>query len=242
MLLSELSKPNSFKLEYHDALSTKIWDVDTLKSEVYDALKKISIEFIKTLEIDNSAITDVIITGSLCNYNYTKYSDIDLHIVVDYELLCDDCEGFSISDCMNAKKALWNERHDITIYGLDVELYVQSVNDPITGNAGVYSLRKKAWLKRPVKETAIEYDEKMIVSKAKYIMFEIDDIIENKVSDSESIDKLKEKIRNMRKSGLERGGEYSLENLVFKMLRNNGYLDLLNDYKIEKKNTELSLK
>ena len=73
MLLSELAKPDKFKLEYHDSLSSKIWNVDELKSDVYDALKKISVEFIKTLEIDNSAITDIILTGSLCNYNYTKY-------------------------------------------------------------------------------------------------------------------------------------------------------------------------
>ena len=242
MLLSELTKPNSFKLEYHDTLSSKIWDVDVLKADVEEALKKISTEFIKTLEIDNSTIRDIIITGSLCNYNYTKYSDIDLHIVVDYTELCDDCEGFSIGDCMLAKKSLWNERHDITIYGLDVELYVQNVSDPITGNAGVYSLYRKKWIKRPVKESSVQYDEKMIVAKAKHIMFEIDDIIDSKITDSETINKLKEKIRNMRKAGLERTGEYSMENLAFKMLRNSGYLELLSDHHIKKQDSELSLK
>jgi antitoxin component YwqK of YwqJK toxin-antitoxin module len=37
--------------------------------------------------------------------------------------------------------------------------------------------------------------------------------------------KIKDKIKNMRKNGLYKEGEYSTENLVFKVLRNSGYLE-----------------
>ena len=43
---------------------------------------------------------------------------------------------------------------------------------------------------------------------------------------------LKEKIRNMRKSGLETGGAFSVENLAFKVLRRNESLKKLNDLKL----------
>lgn len=242
MFLHEISKKASTYLGYHDTLSNKIWDGDQLKSEVYDALVRIAREFIKTLKIsDNQQIIDVVITGSLCNYNYTKYSDIDLHIVLDYSELCDDCQSFDIDDCMKAKKALWNERHDITIYGRDVELYAQDKSEHITGNAGIYSLKNKTWNQRPTKEEEIDYGDTAIMDKAKHTMYEIDAIIDEKSNDKESIEKLKEKIRSMRKAGLERAGEFSIENLAFKVLRNSGYIKRLYDYSIKAENDSLSL-
>lgn len=241
MLLREIAAKTEY-LDYHDTLSPKIWDGDQLKSEVHDALVKIAKEFISTLKVSsNQQIVDVIITGSLCNYNYTKYSDIDLHIVLDYSEMCDDCQTFDIDDCMKAKKSLWNERHDITIYGLDVELYAQDKKETITGNAGVYSLIKKDWLQRPVKESKVDYGNKMIMDKAKHIMYEIDSLIDDSSNNEEAIEKLKTKIKNMRKAGLERSGEFSIENLAFKILRNSGYIERLHDYALDIKDDSLSL-
>lgn len=241
MLLMEIKKSNDM-LDYHDSLSEKIWVGEELKSEVLTALKKIAKEFVETLNVDQDSVVDVIITGSLCNYNYTKYSDIDLHVILDYDLICDDCEGFSLADCMDAKKSLWNDRHDITIYGLEVELYAQDKDDPITGNAGVFSIKTNKWLRRPKKLKSVDYDERLVMSKAKHIMYEIDSIIDDKSNDSDTISRVWDKIRKMRKSGLERAGEFSIENLVFKILRNSGYMEKLRDYKINLKSQELSLK
>ena len=47
----------------------------------------------------------------------------------------------------------------------------------------------------------------------------------------DGVDKLTEKIKKMRQSGLESGGEFSVENMVFKVLRRNGMLDRLYDIK-----------
>lgn len=239
MLLFELTKNKL--IDYHDSLSSKIWEGVELKSEVLVALKRIANAFCDTLDVPNDAIVDIIITGSLCNYNYTKYSDIDLHVILDYSLICDGCEAFNLQDCMDAKKSLWNQNHDITIYGIDVELYAQDVNDDITGNAGVFSVMNNRWIKIPEKLSSVEYDETLVNSKAKRIMSEIDQIIEDQITDQKEIDKLKEKIQNMRKSGLERTGEFSIENLVFKVLRNSGYLEKLHDYKIKAKELDLSI-
>lgn len=240
MLLWEIKKTDKL-LDYHDQLSPKIWAGMQLKEDVLKALRRIATEFIETLEVPEQSVKDVIITGSLCNYNYTKYSDIDLHIVLDYSLVCDGCPAFNLDDCMKAKKSLWNERHDITIYGLDVELYAQDVKEAITGNAGVYSLVSDSWLKRPVKQN-VEYDNRLLMDKAKHIMYEIDSFVDESSNDLEGIEQLKQKIKNMRKSGLERAGEFSAENLVFKILRNTGYIEKLYDYEINTRDEELSLK
>lgn len=241
MLLNELAKENKKYLAYHDELSPKLWDGDVLKPDVLDALRNIAKEFIDTLGVPETSIIDEIITGSMCNYNYTKYSDIDLHIIIDYNYLCDDCEGFSIDDCMKAKKSLWNDRHDITIYGIDVELYAQDKRDKITGNAGVYSIASNSWLQRPQKLANVNYEHSLIMAKANIVMSEIDSIIDDKVNDDDVITKLQDKIKNMRKAGLERTGEYSMENLVFKILRNTGYIKQLYDYQLSNKDDTLSL-
>ena len=64
---------------------------------------------------------------------------------------------------------------------------------------------------------------------------EIDRLERNDVSDLEEklkrINKLKERIRKFRRSGLDKGGEYSVENLTFKVLRMNNYLKKLSDLK-----------
>lgn len=228
-------------LDYHEELNPKLWsDEDTLDSEVFSALKKIGNKFIEYLKIPADAIEDIIITGSNCNYNWTKYSDIDLHVVLKFDEICDNCPSFDLADCMNAKKSLWNETHDITIHGIDVELYAQSVKDAITGNAGVYSISNRKWVKRPKRER-VEYDKKAIRNKAAILMGEIDELIDGSNTNSKDIERIKTKLRNMRKSGLEKHGEYSLENLAFKTLRNSGYLQKLHDYGQNIEDEELSL-
>ncbi len=239
MLLEDIKIKDTVK--FHKELSSKIWtESKTLKKEVRTALQNIANAFIEPLEIDKRSIIDIIITGSMCNYNYTKYSDIDLHIVADYSYLCDDCVKFSIADCMDAKRSLWNDKHDITIYGIDVELYIHDMKDKITGNAGVYSIKNNKWLRIPSKDIKINYDNALIIKKAETLMNQIDDTLLS--GDTETIAKIQDKIRSMRKSGLEKYGEYSTENLTFKILRNNGYLDKLYTGKLKNIDKELSLK
>lgn len=243
MLLSELTSNSDEikKLGYHDSLSTKLWDNQAMKPEVLKALRKIANAFLDALKIPKESVEDIIITGSLANYNYTQYSDIDLHIVVDYSKICTDCEKFDVVDCMDAKKSLWNERHDITVHGLEVELYVQDGKLDMTDDAGVFSVKNNKWLKQPNKLKAVKYDKKLIARKADCFMARIETIIDEKVNDLTTIKELQNKIKNMRKSGLERGGEFSAENLAFKVLRNSGYIKKLYDYARRVDDNSLSL-
>jgi hypothetical protein len=73
------------------------------------------------------------------------------------------------------------------------------------------------------------------------IFTRLKNMMNSKASD-ESFTKLKEKFRTMRSAGLKKAGEYSIENLVFKELRNRGYLDKVNDYILSTQDENLSLK
>ena len=74
---------SGFKIQ--DELNPKIWDKDQkMKLEVKKTLLKIADDYFESLGLPGVDIEDVTMTGSLSNYNWSKYSDVDLHIVVDY--------------------------------------------------------------------------------------------------------------------------------------------------------------
>ena len=122
----------------------------------------------------------------------------------------------------------------IKIYGHDVEIYVQDVEHK--GHySGIYSLKDSKWLKNPKKEDP-DIDFGAISSKAASYAAEINDInaLFKKRYVSEAYmqaDALKKKIRDMRQVGLDGEGTYSVENLAFKLLRNNGFMKKLGDIK-----------
>ena len=229
------------KLGYHDDLNPKIWDGQRLRPKVAHALERIADEFIEYLELSDSAIKDIIITGSNCGFNYTPLSDIDLHLVVDFSQgeVCPSCTGDFIADCFQAKKALWNSMHDITIYGYDVELYAQDAAEKHIA-PGVYSIMNREWVIAPVFNKPT-YDSFSVKAKAGEIMDAIDSFVESESDDIASIKELKDKIRKMRQAGLQMHGLYSVENLAFKTLRNNGYLEKLSAYLLKIQDNNLSL-
>ncbi len=111
--------------------------------------------------------------------------------------------------------------------------------------AGVYSILFDEWLNKPKKEN-VEINKEEITQKSNMWMKTIDDVIEN--ASDEDIDdakkmvrKYKAKIKKFRQCGLDRGGEYSTENLVFKVLRRNGYIEKLFDFENELLNKRLSM-
>jgi hypothetical protein len=129
---------------------------------------------------------------------------------------------------MDSKRKIWNDTHNIKIYNFDVELYVQDINEEHT-SSGVYSILNDEWVIKPKREN-IQLDKKLIKRKASEIMNKIDSVIElynNGEYDAvlDCYDKLWDKIKKMRKTGLDREGEYSYENIVFKVLRRNGYME-----------------
>lgn len=209
----------SNNISYSDMLNPIAWDDDKLKPEVQDRLLKIAGEFIKYLEVPNFKIEDVVLTGSMANYNWTKYSDFDLHIITDYNHLeCDDLAEI----LYRAKKDLWNSYHDITIGGHEVELYVEDIKDPPV-SAGIFSILDNRWISKPKFDRPF-IDKNAVNAKVNDLIKQINTTI--KTADSEDdIQRLKDKIRKMRRAGLDKNGEFSVENLSFKILRNMGLLD-----------------
>ena len=222
---------SGFKMQ--DELNPKIWDKDQkMKPEVKKTLLKIADDYFESLDLPGVDIEDVTMTGSLANYNWSKYSDVDLHIVIDYDDL--PMERDLVQDFLKSKSSNWNKEHDVKIYGYDVELYVQDINEP-HHSTGVYSILNNEWNIEPEKKK-ISFSDKSVKDKANRLMDRVEEIYDemDDVENEETVkrvDKLTEKIKKMRQSGLESGGEFSVENIVFKVLRRNGMLDRLYDIK-----------
>ena len=214
---------SSFHLQ--NELNPKIWESsDKMSSKVRERLLDITYEFIEFLGVD-VVISDVVMTGSLANYNWSRFSDVDLHLIADFEQFSEK-ELPLYEELFRLKKTLFNDKHDITIYGYDVELYVQ--NDVESHfSSGEYSILFDEWKNKPKKEK-VKIDTELIKNKSEHWM--------------KSIDKVKDKLKKYRTAGLEGGGEMSDENLVFKVLRRNGYIQKLFDFRNEYQDKKLSLK
>jgi predicted nucleotidyltransferase len=239
-LLGEKVNPKDVApaVTYHDQLNPSLWDKNNIKPDIREKMEQIAHAFIKSLKLPELKVTDIILTGSAANFNWTKQSDIDLHIVADLTNIR-KVNPDLLDDYLFAKKANWNNTHSIKIYGFDVELYVQDEKES-HASSGVYSILKDKWITKP-KYQKPTIDDSSVKIKAAALMDLIDSHIENDCSDIDDVEKTKEKIKKFRQSGLSSGGEFSIENLVFKTLRNNGYLRKLSDCYIAAIDKALSL-
>ena len=238
---------SSFRLK--DSLSKDIWVKSnggyTMKPNVRERLLKIANDFIDFLDVD-LVISDIIMSGSLANYNWSDYSDIDLHVVADFSQF-NEIEKPLYEELFYLKKSIYNKKHDITIYGYEVELYVEDesqINE--VKNIAKFSILDNEWIETPTQDD-VSFSNETVKSKAKQWMNIIDKLIDNiKDEDFEEakilIDKYNDKLRKYRTCGLQKGGEYSDENLVFKVLRRNGYLEKLRGLKDKLNDMELTLK
>jgi hypothetical protein len=222
---------DSFKIK--DSLNPDIWDDKTLNPKVKKEIIRIAKDFFKELELpEDIKMKDILFVGSLANYNWSKFSDVDIHIVVDFSQFKEK-EEF-IKKFFDTQKTLWNDKHDITIFGYDVEIYVQELKEQLESSA-IYSVPNDKWIVKPEK-TNFKIDKKVIKRKVEKIFKKIENIkndYENQKYQSviDKIDSIKKYLKQMRKSGLEKGGEYSTENIIFKVLRRTDFIELLNNYK-----------
>ncbi len=228
MRLRELTE--SSLVTVNRRLNPKIWNGDELDPQVIDKLRDIAQAFEEFVGIDLDVV-DYTLTGSNANYTWTEYSDLDLHIIVSGSPSDEQRELF------NAKKALWSEQHDITIKGLPVECYVQGQEEE-HHSTGVYSIAKSQWLVEP-KKIKPEVDDSAVEAKKDGIMREIEQAMLSK--ELAKLRTVKDKVTKMRKAGLARTGEWSVENLVFKILRNLGVIDAVTEKIRELEDSELSL-
>jgi len=233
---------NSFAIK--SELNPQIWKEDKLNSSVRTKLIKIANDFFKELKLPSEVkMKDIIFTGSLANFNWSKFSDIDLHIVLDFSQI--EAEEQFKEDFFYAQKALWNQAHDITVYKYPVELYVQDKKAKLVASA-VYSVKNDKWILQSKREE-FKVNKKVIKQKADRFIDNLKDIRkdydENKLqSVVDKVQTLKDKIKNYRTSGLEDGGEYAIENLVFKTLRRTPFMDILDSYKAKAYDKLMSVK
>lgn len=220
--------------EIQDDLNRDIWDDDNkLKPEITEKLTRIAEDFYEKLDLP-TPILDITFTGSMANYNWTNLSDIDLHIVVDYTDINENQE--LVRNYLMEAKSNWNRNHDIKIKGHEVEIYVQDSNEPHHSTA-VYSVSNDDWVIPPRKKQ-FEASEDAIRQKADAFIARIDllDKLSSEGKHEEvygDAERLREKLRKYRQSGLEKGGEFSTENLVFKFLRNSEEIERIYDMKKE---------
>jgi predicted nucleotidyltransferase len=225
---------DSFKIK--NELCPEIWGTEQdslekvlLPTEIRKAILSIAKLFIEDLNIKSVKIEDIVLLGSITGYNWSKYSDVDIHIIIDKNELSNNID--LVDEFFNAKKSIFSNKHDITIKGFDVELYVQDIDEENKSD-GVYSVLYNKWLKTPNKPKNFSIDKTTILKKVKQYFNELKDIEDSDETDLSKLDqinRLKEKIKKIRKSGLESGGDLSTENLIFKYLRRNGFIERLID-------------
>jgi hypothetical protein len=204
--------------ELHQTLNPTLWDNGELKQPVQIALLRIAKAYWKFLGID-TRLDDVLVTGSQANYNYSKHSDIDLHLVVDYnDVECD----MAVDELFKTKRDLWKAEHDIDIYGIPVEVYVEDLNRPAV--SATYSIVKNMWIKPPQRmksKAEIDRIERLCLAWMILITTRL------ATKELDQIEQVKDMLWSYRKQGLAIEGEMGVPNLVFKTLRNSGVTDML---------------
>jgi len=207
--------------KYHSELNPAFWEDKTMKPDVRKKLLNSANAFFDTLKTPRLEVEDIILTGSNANYNWTNQSDLDVHLVVDFDQAKKDY-GSIVEEYFDAKKKVWNDTHNIQMLGHDVEMYVQDAEEKHTAS-GMYSLLNDQWIVEPThNEPSI--DSKAVKAKAAEIITQIDNVV-GSCNKADAVEKLMDKIKKMRQAGLSSEGEFSTENLVFKILRNQGYLE-----------------
>lgn len=215
-----------------------MWNEDeVMLPEFREALLKIADDFLDYLGIPVDVI-DITMTGSYANYNYTPFSDIDLHLVIDFSTVDDNLD--LVEEFFSAKKTFWNDRHDIELKGIEVEIYPQK-DDEEHASTGVYSVQDDKWLIKP-KKFKDELDVDNVTKKSEKLSKEIRVALKQarERNTIRPLDKMIKKLKKMRQSGLEKAGELSDENIMYKVIRSQNLLQDLFDTKDEIIDIDLS--
>ena len=219
---------------YNDKLNPKIWSSDNkLLPQVRAKINEIVDAFIDYVEIPLK-IVDVHILGSNASYNYTDNSDLDVHIVTNFDMIKPDCSEI-LQAYYNTERASFNSTYDIKIKGIDVEIYVEDIKASTISN-GIYSLYSDKWIKFPKKIQPVNTNLEPELSKVKaYVLNAINSLQLGLVEDTIN------SLYLIRKNSLATDGEYGKGNLIFKDIRNSGLLDKLKDTRVKLMSADLSL-
>lgn len=220
---------------YNTNLNPDVWDGMILKKEIRQKLTEIANDFYKQTEL-TAPVRDILLLGSLANYNWSKNSDFDVHLVIDFKNIDSNIE--LVEKYVNQLKSDWNNNHDIHLHGYNVEVYIQNVSKT-NRSSGVYSLLTGSWITNPKYEN-FEVDQQLIQLKYNDALSKINGAI--KENNLERVKQVLKDIYDLRQQGLDQKGELSNENLVFKILRNRGHLDKLRNTAVKIYDIQKSLR
>lgn len=207
-------------LKYHDKLNPALWHEDKLEEKNIKFLLDHALKFVSFSGVNKKHIKDVVFTGSSANFNYTKFSDVDVHILV---------EGVDTkSDMLYDKKTKWTEKHKLKLSGYPVEYYIQDNHEHFPEGQGVFSLMQNKWLVKPthLKKINALFKDPKTIAKIEFDIKYVKSLIAK--GTVETITAFKDKMYKLRTAGLNKEGEFSIENIVYKDLRNRGLIDRLN--------------
>lgn len=227
-------------VEYHKELNPKIWggkDGKTLKPQIREKCLEIVKEFEKFCATPLN-VKEVVLIGSNANYNWTPTSDLDIHILCNISDLS-NCKELT-KEFFDVKNKKFKEQYGITIYGLEIEVTVQDIKMGFESD-GVYSLTKNKWLHEP-KYSPPKYDEDEAKEISNTWKEKIVKAIKKPSSTHKSLEKLKNDLKKLRQSGLNRKGEFDEKNIAFKDLRKSGVVEKLKNVRDKKLKDELSIK
>lgn len=220
---------------YNKTLNPELWtDAKTLRPEIRSALLKIAQTFYKDVEL-KAHIRDILFLGSSANYNWTPTSDVDLHLLIDFNDIPMSPSLAKEYTKIIAKK--WNEEHEISIRSHNVEVYIQDVTEE-NRSTGVYSLIVNKWIKEASPQNIV-LNKNLIQQKYTTWVRKINKVLTE--NNPEKTKKVLEDLVKMREIGLSTAGEFSTENLVFKILRQRGIIKKVKDFIVFQKNKNLSV-
>jgi predicted nucleotidyltransferase len=222
----EIRNIDTSLIKFHDELNPDIFINEKLKPEVRKILINVINYFLKSI-VDDLIFETVTITGSIVNYNYTKYSDIDLHIIINKNEYKDN-DFEKISDLVATKSKVWNSEHEnIKMFGHNIEIYLQDESEEHR-SSGIYDIMCDDWILKPQKQYK-DIDIEYLKSKFTKIVDKINTALQ--YNELNKIENFIDNIKLYRKSGLEKEGEYSYENIIYKMIKHFGYMSKLYDLK-----------
>lgn len=221
--------------EVHDTLNPKLWDLKTgkLRTEVRDKIIEIGMTFEKYIEVPIS-ILDIHLVGSNCNFCYSDKSDLDVHIIANFEQV--GVDETILQQLYNMKKARFNEAFDISLHGVPVEVYIEDVKTGVVSN-GIYSINQDDWIVKPVKQ---QLPPKLNIERQLGRWEQrIADVVE--CGDVDTINNCLNCLYMVRKNSIAADGEYGVGNILFKEIRNTGGLGKLRDALTNATNKQLTL-
>lgn len=214
-----------------------LWDGERLKKDIRSKLLAFAETWATFAHIPPNLIEDILLVGGSAGYNYTPKSDLDVHLLLDRNKLGD---RKLVDELLQTKKSLWGLQHHVSVAGLTVEGYAQDRTETSPKSQGIYSLRDDRWVKKPELPPILDTSSPAFKSKIQSFIDRIDHLV-NTEAPLEQFKHLKDKLKALRSAGLARGGEFSQENLIFKNLRDLGYLDRMTNYIKKTQDKQLSL-